>query len=305
MGVVSGVLGIAAAATLLTPAGPPLLISSILFGGSATAVQTSFEVRNHFSQTTKLADRVIALHAISKSILRVTTLLHDALLSRQGPYNPRDAIKRGVLVAKSSTQGLTLGGVSVVAAEAGATARGAQFATRAGTAAARTARFARFAGGALSAAVLVMEANTIHNALEQIRKGNPCDKARMLIYVREELDQFPTTECFEEEISSYLRHLDDCRLEEHFEEHLCSTQLAASPPCARGVVILDGEEENDTQVLQRDSPKTLDPTTLSSSKVGTLSLLERIQKKKTQTSSNNSEQKNHAASPDPNVALMK
>jgi hypothetical protein len=43
MGVLSGVLGVATAATILTPVGPPLLIASFLFGGSATAVQMSTE----------------------------------------------------------------------------------------------------------------------------------------------------------------------------------------------------------------------------------------------------------------------
>ena len=79
-GIVSGVLGIVSAATLFTPAGPPLLIASLLFGGSATAVQTGTEVRMHLSQPNQLADRILALHGICHSILKVVGALRDAVL---------------------------------------------------------------------------------------------------------------------------------------------------------------------------------------------------------------------------------
>jgi hypothetical protein len=60
-GLISGVLGIAAAVTIITPAGPPLLIVSLLFGGSATAVSTGTEARNYYSEPNKLAGRIQAL----------------------------------------------------------------------------------------------------------------------------------------------------------------------------------------------------------------------------------------------------
>ena len=49
-GLVSGVLGVAAAATILTPAGPPLLVASLVFGGSATAVQTGSEAYKYYCE---------------------------------------------------------------------------------------------------------------------------------------------------------------------------------------------------------------------------------------------------------------
>eukprot|EP00566_Odontella_aurita_P005332 CAMPEP_0113529984 /NCGR_PEP_ID=MMETSP0015_2-20120614/2691_1 /TAXON_ID=2838 /ORGANISM="Odontella" /LENGTH=633 /DNA_ID=CAMNT_0000428663 /DNA_START=178 /DNA_END=2078 /DNA_ORIENTATION=- /assembly_acc=CAM_ASM_000160 len=78
VGVVSGALGVAAAATILTPAGPPLLVASLVFGGSATAVQTGAEARGYFSEPRRFADRIIALHGMAHSVLRVAGALRDA-----------------------------------------------------------------------------------------------------------------------------------------------------------------------------------------------------------------------------------
>jgi hypothetical protein len=80
VGVLSGVLGVAAAATILTPAGVPLLIASLLFGGSATAVQTSTEVRNYYSDSNRLANRIFALHGIVHCIMKTTSILQNVLL---------------------------------------------------------------------------------------------------------------------------------------------------------------------------------------------------------------------------------
>ena len=81
-GIVSGVLGIVSAATIFTPVGPPLLIASLVFGGSATAAQTGTQLRNSsmWSEPHRMADRIIALHGICWNILRVTGTLRDALL---------------------------------------------------------------------------------------------------------------------------------------------------------------------------------------------------------------------------------
>ena len=81
-GIVSGVLGIVSAVTIFTPIGPPLLLASLVFGGSATAAQTGSHIRNSVvcSEPHRIADRIIALHGICWNILRVTGTLRDALL---------------------------------------------------------------------------------------------------------------------------------------------------------------------------------------------------------------------------------
>jgi len=243
VGVLSGVLGIAAAASILTPAGPPLLIASLFFGGSATSVQTGTEALNYFSEPRKLADRMIALHGMALSLLRVTSTLRDAMMRdhiRTDVYaaeptplkdqvqekleKNRTAVLAGSntarAVAFSSIAGAeagagaagagaiaagTAGEVGAVAGAAGA--RGATAFTRAGTAAARTMRFARFAGGALSAAVLVMEANSIQSTLKEIHDGNPCDKANTLRRVVLEINDYPSTNDLDDECQAYLQAL--------------------------------------------------------------------------------------------------
>mmetsp|Transcript_1426 Transcript_1426/g.1621 ORF Transcript_1426/g.1621 Transcript_1426/m.1621 type:complete len:847 (+) Transcript_1426:47-2587(+) len=266
VGVLSGVLGIAAAASILTPAGPPLLIASLFFGGSASTVQTGSEAMNYFSEPRKLADRIIALHGILRSILRVTNTLRDAMLRDHIRTDVYEAVpipiknqmkesleknKTAVIAGSNIGRSITLGGLagaeagaasvvvagsvaagevsvvsgSVVGASAaagasasatgvsaatGAGAAGARSATalsRAGTAAARTVRFARFAGGALSAAVLVMEANSIQCTLKSIKEGSPCDKAETLRKVRDEIDDFPSTNELDDECQAYLAAL--------------------------------------------------------------------------------------------------
>jgi hypothetical protein len=294
VGMLSGVLGIAAAASILTPAGPPLLIASLFFGGGATTVQTGTEAMNYFSEPRKLADRIIALHAMALSLLRVTSTLRDAML--------RDHIRTDVYVAEPSHVALkeqvqekieknrtvvlagsnlgrsvALGGVAGVevagagtagavaagaatemGAVAGATgARGATAFSRAGTAAARTMRFARFAGGALSAAVLVLEANAIQSTLQSIHDGSPCDKANALRRVVQEVQDFPTTVELDDECQAYVNALaarpppppaaaaEACAVSEDetiedFPQATCQEVTDPMAFCSPGAVIVDG-----------------------------------------------------------------
>lgn len=304
VGVLSGVLGIAAAASILTPAGPPLLIASLFFGGSATTVQSGTEALNYLSQPRKLADRIIALHGMSLSILRVTSTLRDAMLRdhiRTDIYEVEpmalghqmkekyDKNKTAVVMGSNFGRSLTLGGlagveagaagavVGEISAVAGASASasaaaatgvstagaaGARSATalsRAGTAAARTVRFARFAGGALSAAVLVMEANAIQSTIKSMNEGSPCDKANTLRRVIEEIEDFPSTNDLDEECQAYLSALatrppppvevsavtDDFNPNnEEIPEAACH-QVQDDQLCSPGAVILDPIHNSD------------------------------------------------------------
>ena len=235
VGVLSGVLGIAAAATILSPAGPPLLIASLFFGGSATTVQSGTEALNYLSEPRKLADRIIALHGMSLSILRVTSTLRDAMMRdhiRTDVYEAEGCKTNQKIAASyqrnktnivmgsntfrsiSGFAGVEAGAIGTAAAAGAATEAGAMGAaagarvstavSRAGTAAARTVRFARFAGGALSAAVLVMEANAIQSTVKSISQGSPCDKANKLREVLKEIEDFPSTSDLDHECQSYL-----------------------------------------------------------------------------------------------------
>mmetsp|Transcript_21704 Transcript_21704/g.60290 ORF Transcript_21704/g.60290 Transcript_21704/m.60290 type:complete len:300 (-) Transcript_21704:33-932(-) len=80
VGIVSGILGVAAAATIVTPAGVPLLIVSLLLGGAATGAQTGTEVHSKFfSEPKQLANRIMALHGMALSILNLVRVLRDVV----------------------------------------------------------------------------------------------------------------------------------------------------------------------------------------------------------------------------------
>ena len=319
VGAFSGVLGIAAAATILTPVGPPLLVASLFFGGSATAVQAGNEARNYFSEPNKLADRVIALHGMVLSLLRVTSTLRDAMLrdhirtdvfeadatplSEQAKKKLEEN-KTGVMAGANVGRSITLGGAAarmggaatmeagaVAGAEAGAMAgaRGATVFSRAGTAAARTVRFARFAGGALSAAVLVMEANAIQSTLKDIHEGSPCQKANKVKEIAKEIeeDQLPSTSALDEECQAYLQALASrpMAMEEFavvatnapadlslFPEAECKPAPSNGDMCAPGVVIVDGEASAVTAVPAESQSQS------HVSSVGSSSLFQRIQR---------------------------
>lgn len=80
-GVMSGVAGVAAAATFMTPAGPPLLIASLFFGAAAQTTSSTSKMVNYHSTPNKMAFKIISLYNLCKSILTVTTVLKDALLN--------------------------------------------------------------------------------------------------------------------------------------------------------------------------------------------------------------------------------
>ena len=83
-GIASGVAGVVGCGALLFPpvavAGVPLLIGSLVLGGGATAVQTGDSAARYFSQPNKIADKMVALHSMLLSLLRITEVLSHGLL---------------------------------------------------------------------------------------------------------------------------------------------------------------------------------------------------------------------------------
>ena len=88
MGLLSGVTGMGAVAaqaaaavtalSVLTPAGPPLLIASILLGGTAAVATTGTEAYAHFSQANQLANRILSLHALLVNLWVMTQQLQES-----------------------------------------------------------------------------------------------------------------------------------------------------------------------------------------------------------------------------------
>ena len=194
----------------MTPMGPPLLLGSLVMGGSATAVQAGGEAYKYYSEPNQLANRVLTLQGIIDMILAKFQAMRETTLI---PYLDRAVSKLEVieeipnLAAESTSTKETKEVVtratatclgSTAATSAAATlavqegAMAGRFVSRATTAAARTARFARFAGGALSAATLVLEARELRRTLDQMEKGNPCEKAESLRKVHAGVEKLPS-----------------------------------------------------------------------------------------------------------------
>jgi len=163
-GVLSGVVGVAAAATIFTPVGPPLLIASILFGGGATAASAGSEAVNYNCSANKMADTIITLRLMVSSIARVTAAAAAAASEKDVEKSADGSLDRDY--ASSSTRNWTR-----------ATANALKPLT----------------AGALSAASVVMEAREMKNAVEKIRAGSPCSKAESLRALRSELERLPAT----------------------------------------------------------------------------------------------------------------
>ena len=65
-------------ATIVTPAGVPLLICSVMLGGMATASQTGTEMNaKFFSEPKQFANRIMALDAMAQSITAIMNLIRD------------------------------------------------------------------------------------------------------------------------------------------------------------------------------------------------------------------------------------
>eukprot|EP00580_Thalassiosira_gravida_P018800 CAMPEP_0201672050 /NCGR_PEP_ID=MMETSP0494-20130426/31341_1 /ASSEMBLY_ACC=CAM_ASM_000839 /TAXON_ID=420259 /ORGANISM="Thalassiosira gravida, Strain GMp14c1" /LENGTH=740 /DNA_ID=CAMNT_0048153581 /DNA_START=81 /DNA_END=2303 /DNA_ORIENTATION=- len=83
-GIVSGVAGVVGCGALLFPpvaaVGVPLLIASLVFGGGATAAQTGDAAAKFFSEPDRLAEKMVALHGMVLSLLRITEVLAYGLL---------------------------------------------------------------------------------------------------------------------------------------------------------------------------------------------------------------------------------
>jgi hypothetical protein len=96
--------------------------------------------------------------------------------------------------------------------------------------AARSVSLARYAvgvGGAISAAVLVIEANAIHSTLKSIHDGSPCEKANELRRVLQDLQHFPTSSELDGECQAYLKVLADCAPPPIVEASAVSDNLSA------------------------------------------------------------------------------
>ena len=170
-GLVSGVTGVVAACTILTPIGPPLLIASVLFGGTATAASSASGAVNYHCQPNKMANTIFVLHGMVRSILRLV------LPSADGETSDMSV-------------------VGSLQKAGGGTGKSAQNWTRAASNAIKP-----LTAGALSAASVVMEAREMKNSIQHLRSGSPCDRAEELRRIEKEVGSglFPATDVVADE----------------------------------------------------------------------------------------------------------
>lgn len=116
-GVVSGGLGVVAAATIFTPVGPPLLLASILFGGGAAAADAASEAVNYRCEPNKMADRIITLHSIINCIARLPAMV-DMEVEEESDSSQKRVENQSALhwrrTAMNSLKPLTAGALSAV-----------------------------------------------------------------------------------------------------------------------------------------------------------------------------------------------
>ena len=82
VGVVSGAMGFAGAAAILTPAGPPLLMASFVFGTGNAAVGLGYTANKHYhlrAGPTEVANKLIALFGFLHAIMEAIVTLRERI----------------------------------------------------------------------------------------------------------------------------------------------------------------------------------------------------------------------------------
>ena len=209
VGFVSGAMGFAGAATLLTPAGPPLLLASFVFGTSNAAVGLGYSAQKYWQSSaspTHVANRLLALYGFLKAAMeRIVTLreqvqadpnLGKVYSSQESKGSGRNAyltaLSQGVEATKRSNTTLR------VTNAAGYTTSSSVF---------DMVGAAPIIGQAFSAAMMVLDYQTATATLEKIKKGSPSEKAHTLQQQCDwpALSKLPTTSDLEAEVKDILR----------------------------------------------------------------------------------------------------
>jgi hypothetical protein len=263
----------------------------------------------YFSEPHHLAGNIIALDGMLKNILKVADTLRDAVTrdkimtdrlddgpgstSLPGTVAEVYTKNKGGLLAGMTAGRLGMAGMEVgqmaTAAEAGTVgARNARFFSRTSSNLVRTARFARFAGGALSAFTLLLEAKCMNDTIQDIKAGNPCDKAKKLRSIKERLEQIASTSDLDRECEHYLEAMDkrDRQMTEQEAVRLLLETTAAQAESEResdapmGALIVDGDDATPRSATASTSTNADGAASMAAASGSTSlssSLLQRIQ----------------------------
>lgn len=197
-GMVAGGLGVAAACTIWTPVGPPLLLASILFGGGATAFNAGSEAVNYRCEPNKMADRILTLHSIVSNIAQLPGVMDHRIMTmeeereRQLQQQQQQRQEHQEEVVQNGQVGDDVPSVN----EGFILNKQHKDDDQSRLHWTRTAMngLKPLTMGALSAVSIVTEAREMKRAVDKIRAGNPCDKAERLLAIKEEMQHIPYTE---------------------------------------------------------------------------------------------------------------
>lgn len=107
----------AAAATIFTPVGPPLLLASILFGSGAAAADAASEAVNYHCEPNKMADRILTLHSIINCISDLPAMIEIETKEEMEAVHKTDKVQTGLHWRRTAMNGLkplTAGTLSAV-----------------------------------------------------------------------------------------------------------------------------------------------------------------------------------------------
>lgn len=230
-GIVSGALGLAGAATIFTPMGPPLLLASLAISGSSAAVTVGNSAMHYFStdKPAQAANRIIVLHSIASSLLTAAqSLQHVAATQMPTPHtNGKDTPEQGVssiakeednnmnqqLIAETVGQGLQIvrqADTGLNLANAAATSSvyvstAAPAATNLVQSSANMLAAVPVLGTALAGIFIAMDANRLQSTLQKIKAGDPSEKADALVAMQSDLLLFPQTADLDAECQAYCQ----------------------------------------------------------------------------------------------------
>ncbi|KAL7555563.1 hypothetical protein ACA910_013039 [Epithemia clementina (nom. ined.)] len=218
VGVMTGLMGFAGAAALLTPAGPPLLLASFVFGTSNAAVGLGYSANKYYwrsdsASPTQVANRLLTLYGFLLAAMeRIVTVREQVQADKtmgnvesskdaeggEGRNAYLDALSQSFTVTRRTNTTL------LVTSAAGYTASGSVF---------EAIGAAPVIGQAFSAAIIVLDYQTATSTLKKIQQGSVNEKAQML---QERCDlpalmKLPTTSDLEAEVQDILRAVDQTR----------------------------------------------------------------------------------------------
>lgn len=199
VGALSGAMGLAGAATLLTPFGAPLLVASFVTGTSSSIFSLGYSASKYASkdQPAMIANRIIALDGLIQSLFMSMQemrqmLMDDPILSLSNSEATtaaqmmplQDTFSDAIKLTRTTNTGMA------ITQAAGYSASGNVF---------QYLQMAPVIGSTFSAAMMVMDVHTAQATLEQMRRGNPSDKAERLDQIATQALKLPPTEHVEHE----------------------------------------------------------------------------------------------------------